>query len=173
MTQTCDQHRNLLRIIAIGNPLAGDDGVGISVAHKLMNLHLSGVDIMPVGLAPLDVLDSLAGAETAVLIDAVRSGKDAGTILRFEIPEDLPQLTTLAWAPARHSTHKFGLAEALSLGNELGVLPSHITVYGIELGQVHMGASLSPKVQQAMETVVAQIIDGVKRLGCTNSSFYI
>lgn len=159
---SASQHQNPLRIIGIGNPLAGDDAVGICVINKLKNLQLPGVDFLIAGQAPLDILGYLEGVELAILVDAVQSGQESGTIVRLDIPKDLAQLTSFAWTSGTPSTHMFGLREALLLGTELKTIPLPIILYGIEVGQIEMGEHLSLKVSQALEKVAKRIIEDIK-----------
>jgi hydrogenase maturation protease len=161
-----DRLRNRLRITGVGTRLAGDDAAGICVANKLRKLPLSGVDVCIGGQAPLDILDYLDGARSAIIIDAVKSGKEPGTIVRFGCPRDLAQLTSLTWMSGTPSTHLFGLGEALSLGRELKIIPSHIILYGIEFGDVKMGEPISSKISDSIDTVVNRIVEDIKRPSC-------
>lgn len=166
MARQTDQLQNPLRIIGIGNLLAGDDAAGIRVANKLRKLQLSGVDILVAEQAPLDILNFLEGAEWAILVDAIKSRKAAGMIVRLEFPRDLAQLNSFTWTSGMPSTHMLGLGEALSLGIELKSIPSSIILYGIELGQTQMGETLSPIISEAIDTAVKHIVDEIKGLPC-------
>jgi hydrogenase maturation protease len=55
------------------------------------------------------------------------------------------------------SSHGFGLAEALRLGQVLNSLPDRITVYGIEGGEFGTGETVSSEVLTAIERVTQQI----------------
>lgn len=158
-----------IRIIGIGNLFAGDDAVGIHVVRKLKEYPIPGIDLIEAGLGGLDLLDNFAGIEIGIVIDAVQSGHDTGTIVRLEIPRDLEQLSDFTWDSTTSSTHAFGLGEALTLGNMLGMLPPSLTVYGIELEQLNRGTPLSKKVSDSIETVVAQIMSEFGDPACTNS----
>jgi hydrogenase maturation protease len=92
-----------------------------------------------------------------ILIDAVSSQSDEGTITRFTVPQDLDKIARLAWSTSGSSTHDLGLQEALTLANTLGDLPPYVVIYGIELGTIQHGLELSPKVAEAVHTVVNRI----------------
>ena len=142
-----------LRIIGIGNPFAGDDAVGIHVAQRLKTHNFGGVEIFAVSQVGVELLDLMDGAETVILIDAVKSGKDSGTIHCLESSCGMDQLVHLAHSSNTSSTHAFGLGQVLALGQTLGRLPPKLILYGIELGQTTLGRPLSQKVDQAAEQV--------------------
>ena len=162
-----------IRIIGIGNSFAGDDAVGIHVVRKLKECPIPGpipgIEMIEAGLDGLALLDNLAGIEMGIVIDAMQSGHDTGTIIRLEIPRDLDQLSDFTWSSTTSSTHAFGLGEALTLGHTLEMLPRSLTVYGIELGQLNAGTTLSTKVSESIEAVVAQIMSEFEDPACTNS----
>ena len=145
------------KIIGLGNPFMGDDAVGVVVARKLRQYEQTSVLIVEGGLAGLNLLHEMEDTDTLILIDAVHSQSEAGTIFRFTVPQDLEKIGKLAWGASASSTHSFGLAEALTLAHTLEVLPAHVILYGIELGQIQKGQGLSPTVSKAMKDVVNRI----------------
>ena len=147
-------------VIGIGNEYRGDDGLGLIVARRLRERHLPKVTIMEIG-GDLTVLgETWQGAETVILVDAVASGREPGTIYRFEAHrEPLPQKL---FAPS--STHALGLAEAMELARALKLLPANLIVYGLEGKYFAAGAGLSPEVQQALPRLVEQIREDLDRL---------
>jgi hydrogenase maturation protease len=141
------------RVIAlcIGNPQRGDDSVGGAVARALRAL-LDGVEIIEEEGEATSVLARLEGADAAFIVDACVSGRAPGEIRRFDLGEGpLPQTGFGA------STHGFGLAEALELARALGALPRRCVVYAIEGENFAIGASLSPRVAAAVETVAERL----------------
>ena len=100
----------------------GDDAVGVVVARKLRQYEQTSVLIVEGGLAGLNLLHEMEDTDTLILIDAVHSQSEAGTIFRFTVPQDLEKIGKLAWGASASSTHSFGLAEALTLAHTLEVL---------------------------------------------------
>jgi hydrogenase maturation protease len=132
-------------VVGIGNAARGDDAAGLIAARELDALQHEG--------DPLGLLDIWRRAHVAVVIDAVRSGADAGTVHRFDASRDpLP-------APLRgsSSTHAIGLADAIELGRALDRLPARLIVYGIEGERFDAGAALTPAVAAAVELVAAAV----------------
>jgi len=131
-------------VIGLGNAARGDDAAGLIAARRLGGLAHEG--------DPLALLDVWDGAAHAVVIDAVRSGAEPGTVHRFD--------AVAAPLPARlrtsTSTHAVGLAEAIELARSLGRLPDRMIVHGIEGGRFEAGAALSPAVSAAIDAVVRE-----------------
>lgn len=161
---------NPIRIIGIGNSLAGDDAIGSLIIKVLDEKKLPSVDVIDAGGAGLGILDLLHGGKAAIFIDAMHSNRQPGTIHRLTIPADLGLLVHTSWNSTTTSTHGFGLGETLTLGHTLGTLPPTTLVYGIEMEQSQMGAELSPNVKETVKTVVSAIEKDIATQLCTNSN---
>jgi len=160
---------NATRVIGLGNLFAGDDAAGILVVRKLQARHIPGVDLIEEGIAGLTLLDVLEGATHAIVIDAVQSQQEEGTIIRLEIPRDLDQVAYLSWDSATSSTHSIGLGEAIALGVTLGTLPTHVSIIGIELARCTTGRPISNTVIAATERVATSIVEELKISSCTSA----
>jgi hydrogenase maturation protease len=90
------------------------------------------------------LIEAWRGAGSVIVIDAVTSGAEPGTIHRFEANTE-----TLPKSLFRYSTHAFSLAEAIELARALGELPSRLVVYGIEANDFTAGVGLSSAVDEA------------------------
>lgn len=109
---------------------------------------------------PVGLLDVWEGAGFAIVIDAVSSGAQPGTIQRLDATvEPLP--ASVAGAP---STHAVGLGQAIELGRALGRLPGRLIVYGIEGDSFSAGEELSPRVAEALKTLVECVHQEVLQL---------
>jgi len=139
-------------VIGVGNAFRGDDGVGLIVAHRLRALTLPGVTILEQSGEGAALVESWGSAGRVIVVDAVSSGSEPGTIHRLEVT-DQP-------LPAHFSggsPHAFGLAEAVELARQLDRLPSSLIIYGIEGQDFTLGADPSPEVQAAADEVASQI----------------
>ena len=159
-----------IRVIGIGNNMAGDDAIGSLIIKALKTKLLADVELIEAGMSGLGILDFMKGADVVILIDAVRSGRIPGTIHRLVIPDDLGLLMQSAWNSGATSTHGFGLGDSLTLSHTLRTLPPATLVYGIELGQTEMGTEVSSNVLQAIEAVVLAIEKDVEAHVCMNSN---
>lgn len=146
-----------LKVIGLGNAFRGDDAVGNLVARQLHAHETCTISVVECGLAGLNLLHEIEGMETVIIIDAVSSQSEEGTIHRFTIPQDLKKIHSLTWSTSTASTHAFGLGEALTLAEALGVLPPRLVIYGIEIGNIDPGAPISPSVTEAIHTVANRI----------------
>lgn len=143
-------------ILGIGSPAEGDR-IGWELAEALRRFDWCGC--FPQHEITIDVadrpgsrlLDLFAGADLAVVIDAMQSGAPPGTVCRIE-PD---QLQT---AQGLHSTHGFGVAGALALGAALGRLPPRLVVYGIESSVTQAGAASE---QPAPSDVCARLQESI------------
>jgi hydrogenase maturation protease len=159
-----------IRIIGIGNSMAGDDAIGPLVIKALEAMPLDDVELIEAGMSGFGILDLMKGADVVIVVDAVQSGNPPGTIHRLVIPDDLRLLMQSAWNSGTTSTHGFGLGETLTLSHTLGTLPSITLVYGIELGQTKIGTGVSSHVIEAIKSVVLAIEKDVEAQVCTNSN---
>jgi hydrogenase maturation protease len=137
------------RIIGVGNPMRGDDGVGANVAEKLC---ADGIPALTFDGDGAELMEMWVGHEHVIIVDATQSQATAGTVYRFNAnAEGLPSHLF------RHSTHQFGVVEAVEMARALNRLPTRLTVYGIEGGDFSLGAGLSLDVKRAVPTVVQRI----------------
>ena len=88
----------------------------------------------------------------AILVDAVSSGGNPGTIYQFDA-RNQPIPAQLSF----QSTHVFGVGEAIELARVLEQLPPILIVYAIEGENFSTGIGLSSKVEQAVQMVVEQV----------------
>lgn len=142
-------------IIGLGNPILSDDSVGVHAARSLNNVQKvrEVAEVREVYAGGLRLLDVLAGYERAIIIDAMQTGAEPGTVRKFSLA-DLPRTRNLA------STHDADLPTALEAGRKLGMeLPGEIVVFGIEAADVvNFGEKLTPAVERGMEEAVQMII---------------
>ncbi len=142
------------RVIGIGNPDRGDDGVGRAAARWLRERPVGGIEIVEHDGEATGLLDCLDAAETVYLVDACVSGGAAGEIHRFDVTAaPLPSFTFGL------SSHGLGLAEAVELARALGRLPPRCIVYAIEGEGFEPGTRLSPAVEAAVIEVGRRILE--------------
>ena len=133
-------------IIGVGNALRGDDGAAAAVVA-----HLRAEDIPAFAFDGdgAELMEMWAGQGRVIVIDAASSGAAPGTLHRFDA-----RLQELPKNFFRHSTHQFGVAEAVEMARTLGRLPVELIVYGIKGADFSLGAKLSPDVEAAVHDAV-------------------
>jgi len=155
----------MIVVIGIGQSLRGDDEAGLAVV-RLWSETLQRVEWDPnlrvelVESPGVALLNLLEGSDAAVLVDAVQSGAKPGTLHKL-CENDLG-----AFMAGADSAHGWGVAETLALGRQLSLetLPLKILIIGIEVGQVEVGAGLSPEVASALPDAVLLISKTVEEL---------
>jgi hydrogenase maturation protease len=147
-------------VIGVGNPFRGDDGVGLMVVRLLKEQSPAHIRVVEQSRQSFALLELWDKTDTVIIIDAVVSGSQPGTVHRFNVHAG-PIPT--AWFHG--STHAFGVAEAIELARVLGQLPPRLLVYGIEARSWEAGVGLSPELERVVPTVVERILQEVR---CTN-----
>jgi hydrogenase maturation protease len=148
-------------IVGVGNEYRRDDGVGLAVAARLQGRVPAGVDIVACEQEPSRLLDAWEGADTALVVDAVESGAEPGTLLRFDASE-----LAIPARVFRSSTHAVGVGDAIELARALGKLPARVVVYGVEGAEFAAGEGLSTAVQAAVEQAAVAVLEDLKRAIC-------
>lgn len=141
-------------VIGVGNAYRGDDAAGLVAAGRIGAAASPGVEVIEHPGDPVSLMDVWAGRESVYLVDTVVAGGAPGAVLRFDaLADPLPARF------GRRGTHGAGVAEAIGLARVLGLLPSHLTIYGITGTSFTPGADLSPAVRRAVSEVCAQLRD--------------
>ena len=150
-------------VIGVGNRYRGDDRVGLVIAEEVRARISSGVAVVVCEEEPSRLIDDWQGASTAIVVDAVASAHEPGTLRRFDASsEELPA------EAFRSSTHAFGVAETIELARALGRLPERLVVYGVAGTDFRAGASLTPAVRGAVEAAAGAILRDLGEDPCTS-----
>lgn len=145
-------------VIGLGSPDRGDDAVGREVAHAVAALGPAGV-VVSEHEDPTDLIELWSGAAAVVVVDAVRSGAQPGSVAVLETGAAAGRLPQSAWSEAgRGGTHAFGLAAAVELSRALGRLPARLWVVGVEAAGFEHGAPLSPRVAAAVPEAASTVV---------------
>ena len=142
-------------ILGLGNPLLGDEGIGVWVVEELKGLELpDGVVVVEGGTTGLGLIGLMEGYERVIIVDAADMGHPPGRVVRFT-----PLEVQLKTAEAPLSLHQIGLEEVLALAEALEVAPAELVIIGIQPSQVEVGAGLSPEVERAIPQIIRIILD--------------
>jgi hydrogenase maturation protease len=147
----------MLTIIGCGNLNRSDDAAGVRVIQRLRERYgtalPAGVRLFDAGTGGMDVMFQVRGAAALVIVDACRSGSEAGAIFR------LPGSEIDGAREPGYSLHDFRWDHAVHAGRRIfgAAFPSDLTVYLIEAGSLELGTELGAPVQAAVETVVEHI----------------
>jgi hydrogenase maturation protease len=160
-------------VIGIGAPDRGDDAIGPavvatvaeSIARHALGAHRLGADdpAVPPGTRvlnrsdPTRLVEEMAGADLVVVVDAVRTGAPAGTLLVLETGAGQPPLPVVAGSGAPGS-HGLGVADALELARALRRLPDRVVVIGVEGVRFDHGAPQSEAVRAAIPVAARAVL---------------
>jgi hydrogenase maturation protease len=137
-------------VLGMGNPILSDDGLGLYVARRLQDRALpAGVEVRQSEVGGLRLLELVRGFTKVVIIDAIKSDREPGEILRLDGREFMG-------GHRYGSAHSIHLGTALDLGEKLGYdMPREIVVYAVEAVDVEtFGETMSPPVVAAADRVV-------------------
>ena len=150
------ENRAGIAILALGNFMRTDDGVGIHAVRRLAESGRipPGVEVIEGGTLGLDLLPRIEGLSHLLAIDAVDFGAQPGKLCRFAGQE----LLTL---PAGKSVHLLGFSDLLGALQLLGRAPHEVVLLGVQPQSTGWGVTLSPSVaavlDDLLETALSEI----------------
>jgi hydrogenase maturation protease len=154
LTDRCD---NIL-ILGVGNLLLSDEGVGVHVAQKMMEMNMPPhVRVVEGGTDGFGLINIILEADRLILVDAVRGGGEPGSIYRFDI-EDCPAEADIF----KTSVHQISILEVINLSGLIGSTPK-TTIIGIEPKSLGMGMELSSEVEAKLPKVIKIIMEEVEK----------
>jgi hydrogenase maturation protease len=143
-------------VLGLGNPLAGDDGVGWHVAERLRRDPRvpPDVDVMAGGTDLLRLQDALRDRPEVVLVDAILDRTPPGTVTRFDGSLD-------ALDDVGPSVHQLPPTQALQLLRRLdpAIRDLPVTFLGVAVGDIRVGPELSPALSERLDEVVARVLE--------------
>ncbi|HJW76400.1 MAG TPA: hydrogenase maturation protease [Thermoleophilia bacterium] len=152
-------------VLGMGNPILGDDAVGIRLARELHARlgdpeHVDFIEECCVG--GLNLLDLMAGHERLVVVDSIKtSGGRPGTWYRFDA-------SSLRETMNLRNVHDTNFATALQLGREMGmVLPNDAEchIFAVEIADNDtFSEELSDALREAYPELVEEIAAEVAAL---------
>jgi hydrogenase maturation protease len=141
-------------VIGCGNPLMGDDGVGLAALARLQRDwdFAPAPEFVDGGTWGMNLLPVIESADRVVLLDAIDVGAEPGTVVVLERAE-LPKLLEIKVSP-----HQIGLREVLALAELRGSLPADTMAIGLQPDVVALGTELSRVCGAQMDLLVARVV---------------
>jgi len=150
------KRKKQILILGVGNLLLSDEGVGVHVARKLMEMDFPPqVEVLEGGTDGFALMHVILQTNRLILVDAVRGGGPPGSIYRFEI-EDCPPFPDIY----KTSVHQISILEVINLSGLIGSTP-RTTIIGVEPHCLDMGMDLSPEIQAKIPRVIQLIEEEV------------
>lgn len=131
------------------------------VAQQLaFNYHFhKDVRILDGGTLGMDLLCYLDGVRNLLLIDAVETGREPGTLIRLE-GDEVP-----AFLSVKVSPHEIGIPDMLFTAKLSGIYPENIVLLGVQPACLEVGLELSPAVAGQVDALVKQALDQLQSWG--------
>lgn len=147
------EHRRTV-VIGLGNPLMGDDGLGIAALERLRAAwHVpDDVDLVDGGTWGMNLLPEIESAGRVLLIDAIKTGAQPGA----EIV--IPRARLPRYLATKISPHEVDLRDVLALAELRGTLPEQTVAVGLEPASVELSSELSAGLQTRLDALVAAVV---------------
>lgn len=148
-------------VLGLGNVLLQDEGVGVRVIERLQSEYAfpNDVTVLDGGTLGLDLLHVLEESDRAVVVDAVKAGKEPGTLVRLRNAE-IP-----AFLGPKVSPHQVGLQDLLGLAQLRGHFPGEVILLGVQAERLEPGLDLSPAIAAQVEPSAANVLEELARWG--------
>ena len=148
-------------VIGLGNPLMGDDGLGLVALQELEQgwTFEPPVRMLDGGTWGMNLLHDIEEAERLLFIDAINAEAPPGASVVVE-REQLPKYFALKLSP-----HQIDLKEVLALAELRGTLPEQTVAYGLQPAAVELSTELSPVVRDGVGSLISRIIERLERWG--------
>jgi hydrogenase maturation protease len=144
-------------ILGVGNLLLRDEGVGVHLIQSLdkddlpLKADSYQLSVIDGGTSP-ELAPLVEGADKLIIIDAVKGGKEPGTIYRFNIDD------VILNSSMRLSLHQMGVVDNLRMLELLGKRPKTTIVIGIEPKTMDCGLELSTEIQSKIPKITSLLI---------------
>jgi len=152
--QSISVQYNHILILGVGNLIMSDEGVGVHIANRMMEMDLPPhVHVVEGGTDGFGLMNVIQEADRMILIDAVKGGGEPGSIYRFDI-EDCPADANIF----KTSVHQISILEVITLSGLIGSTPK-TTIIGVEPKSLEMGMELSPEIEAKIPRVIRMALD--------------
>ncbi len=148
-----------LIVFFLGNPLMGDDSIGLRIGGMLEErLRRLGVEVVVTSESGLSLIDHMHGRDTAIIVDAVSTGSKPGRIHIYDLSDSR--------AGGIMAPHYMGIPEVVKLMRSLGLSPpKKIILIGIEIAEPYVVSdSLTPIMKEKLPRLVERVYVEIARL---------
>ncbi|BCS52170.1 HyaD/HybD family hydrogenase maturation endopeptidase [Geobacter sp. SVR] len=148
-------------VLGVGNLLLQDEGAGVRALEVFARTYTvpDGVELLDGGTSGLDLLHHIEGRDCLVILDVVKSGKPAGTLVRLEA-EQVPALLDRKISP-----HQLGLSDLLAIARLTDTMPEKLVLLGVEPKSFDTGLEMSEEVGGCLEGLAAMLAGELGALG--------
>jgi len=161
-----NENQPKIAILGVGNLLLQDEGIGVHLVQMLNeeDLPLKAVgcqlSVIDGGTSP-DVLSLIENVDKLIIIDAVKGGREPGTIYRFNLDTESCQLSAIS---VRLSLHQMSLVDNLRMLDLIDKKPKDTIIIGIEPKNIEPGLELSPEIKEKMPELERLVLQEIPSL---------
>lgn len=147
-------------MLALGNPLRGDDGAGPAIIDYLQEIDdlPEHVDLLDGGTPGLETVLLMQGYDRVIVVDAAEMQLPPGTWRSFSREQIRMQSRDLY---LRGTLHYAGLAEALALGEAMDLLPPDILIFGVQPQTIGWEVGLTDPVAAAIPHISTAVLEAI------------
>ncbi|HSL59308.1 MAG TPA: hydrogenase maturation protease [Acidimicrobiales bacterium] len=152
-------------VIAVGNPFASDDGVAHRIVDAARPRLPPEVEVRATHGEPARLVELWAGADLAVVVDALADGGPAG---RVRVLDGLGDAVGAAGGAAGDAagrraggSHALGVVDAVALGRAVGRLPAALMCVGVTGAAWGPGDELTAAVADAVTSAADAVVAAV------------
>jgi hydrogenase maturation protease len=139
-------------VIGIGNPLRKDDGIGIVLLEKLVEIKddlPDDIEYINGGTGGMNLLHLFAHFDIVVFIDAVNFGGEIAESKFFNSEDVISKNIQI-----KISTHGSDILKIIQLSKKLGENPDEIFIFGVQPKDMTPGNRLSHEIQENIDLLV-------------------
>lgn len=154
-------------VIGLGNPLMGDDGLGLAVLDELRTGYAlpPEVELVDGGTWGINLLPVIEDADELILIDAIDVGAAPGTFVRLE-HDRLPR-----YLATKISPHQVDLRDVLGLAELRGTLPADTVALGMQPASVELRNALSDLLRCRVGELAHAVVQELAKRGYPSEAF--
>ena len=148
-------------VIELGNPLTGDDGIGLMLLARLTDEWVIEPEVAFVdgGTWGMNLLPTIEDAGRLILLDAINIGAEPGMVV--ELSRDrIPRFLATKISP-----HQVDLRDVLAVAELRRTLPEDTIAIGLQPAVVALSEVLTPVVHAALDGGVAAVIAALELRG--------
>jgi hydrogenase maturation protease len=148
-------------VVGLGNPIMGDDGIGLAALERLREEWdlPAAVELVDGGTWGMTLLPLIETAERVLFLDAIRTGSPVGTPVVL-VGQEIPRQAAL-----KVSQHQIDLREVLAVAEFRGTLPPEMVAVGLEPATFELGDPMTPAVLENIDRVVEMAVGQLRAWG--------
>jgi hydrogenase maturation protease len=148
-----------VKVIFVGNPICGDDGIGPYLYEKLKNYpELKNYDIMELGVIGVDLLSYVNDGDQLIIVDALEAKDNFGDVIVINEDKLLKKINII-------SQHDFGMEQTITLLREYKPKITQINLLGIKVKNVSdFTDKLSDELLDNITKIKKEVIINIQKL---------